>query len=67
MGLPEADVAMIARVAEDVLVKIGLIRVSAEGFADFMAVVSARTSPVPEMAAVVKRSAPWEPGYVAKR
>ena len=55
------------RAAEDVLMETGLIRMSADGFADFMAVVSAPASPVPEMAEVVKRPAPWEPGYVAKR
>ncbi len=55
------------RAAEDVLMETGLIRMSADGFADFMAVVSAPASPVPEMAEVVKRPAPWEPGYAAKR
>lgn len=55
------------RAAEDVLMETGLIRMSAEGFDDFMAVVSAPASPVPEMAEVVKRPAPWEPGYAAKR
>ena len=55
------------RAAEDVLMETGLIRMSAEGFDDFMAVVSAPASPVPEMAEVVKRPAPWEPGYTAKR
>ena len=55
------------RAAEDVLMETGLIRMSAEGFADFMAVVSAPASPAPEMAEVVKRPAPWEPGYAAKR
>ena len=55
------------RAAEDVLMETGLIRMSAEGFVDFMEVVSAPASPVPEMAEVVKRPAPWEPGYAAKR
>ena len=55
------------RAAEDVLMETCLIRMSPNGFADFMAVVSAPTAPVPEMVEVVNRPAPWEPGYVAKR
>ncbi|MCY3980761.1 MAG: DUF1778 domain-containing protein [Alphaproteobacteria bacterium] len=59
--------AAAVRAAEDVLMETDLIRMSAEGFADFMAVVSAPASLVPEMTEVVKRPAPWEPGCVAKR
>ncbi len=59
--------AAAVRAAEDVLMETDLIRMSAEGFADFMAVVSAPASLVPEMTEVVKCPAPWEPGYVAKR
>lgn len=55
------------RAAEDVLMESHPIRMSPEGFADFMAVVSAPAAPVPEMVEVVNRPAPWEPGYAAKR
>ena len=55
------------RAAEDVLMENRLIRMSHEGFADFMAVLSQPAKPVPEMVELVERPAPWEPGYVAKR
>jgi uncharacterized protein (DUF1778 family) len=45
----------------------GLIRMSPEGFADFMEILSRPPTIVPEMMEVLKRPAPWEPGYVAKR
>jgi uncharacterized protein (DUF1778 family) len=54
------------RAAEDVLMESRLIRMNSEGFADFMAVLSGPATPVPEMVELVKRPAPWEPGYVAK-
>ena len=43
-----------------------LIRMSAEGFADFMAILSGPAAPVPEMVDLAKCPAPWEPGYVRK-
>lgn len=55
------------RAAEEVLMDNRLIRMSPEGFADFMEVLSAPAAPVPEMVELAKRPAPWEPGYVAKR
>lgn len=55
------------RAAEDVLMESRLIRMSPEAFADFMAAVTGPAVPVPEMVEVVRRPAPWEPGYVAKR
>lgn len=55
------------RAAEDVLMENRLIRMSSEGFAEFMASLSVPAAPVPEMVELVKRPAPWEPGYVAKR
>lgn len=55
------------RAAEDVLMENRLIRMSPEGFAEFMDVLSAPTAPVPELVDLVKRPAPWEAGYVAKR
>ncbi|RWO01014.1 DUF1778 domain-containing protein [Mesorhizobium sp.] len=54
------------RAAEDVLMESRLIRMNSEGFADFMAVLSGPATPVPDMVELVKRPAPWEPGYVAK-
>jgi uncharacterized protein (DUF1778 family) len=54
------------RAAEDVLMESRPIRMSPEGFADFMAAVSGPATPAPEMVNLAKRPAPWEPGYVAK-
>lgn len=54
------------RAAEDVLMDNRLIRMSTEGFADFMAVLSRPAAPVPEMVDLAKRPAPWEPGYIQK-
>jgi uncharacterized protein (DUF1778 family) len=55
------------RAAEDVLMENRLIRMSQEGFAEFLAALSAPAAPVPEMVDLAKRPAPWEPGYVMKR
>ncbi|EJL51884.1 hypothetical protein PMI09_04175 [Rhizobium sp. CF122] len=44
-----------------------LVRMSPEGFADFVEVLSRPAAPVPEMVELAKRPAPLEPGYVAKR
>ena len=54
------------RAAEDVLMENRLIRMSAEGFAEFLAILSGPAAPVPEMVDLAKRPAPWEPGYVTK-
>ena len=54
------------RAAEDVLMENRLIRMSTEGFAEFMAVLSAPVTAVPEMVALAKRPSPWEPGYIEK-
>ena len=54
------------RAAEDVLMDNRLIRMSAEGFAEFLAILSGPAAPVPEMVDLAKRPAPWEPGYVTK-
>lgn len=54
------------RAAEDVLMENGLIRMSPEGFAEFMAALSSPGRTVPEMVEVAKRPAPWESGYTAK-
>lgn len=55
------------RAAEDALMENRLIRMSPEGFADFMATLSEPSTPVPEMVDIVGRPAPWEPGHVEKR
>ena len=55
------------RAAEDVLMENRLVRMSAKGFADFMAVLAKPAAPVPQMVELMKRRAPWEPGYAAKR
>jgi uncharacterized protein (DUF1778 family) len=55
------------RAAEEVVMENRLIRMSPEGFADFLDVLSGPAAPVPEMVELAKRPAPWEPGYVAKR
>lgn len=48
------------RAAEDALMEAGLIRMSQEGFAAFMAVLSAPAAAVEPMVEVLKRPAPWE-------
>lgn len=55
------------RAAEDVVMDNRLIRMSPEGFAEFMGVMARPASPVSEMVELAKRPAPWEPGYDAKR
>lgn len=55
------------RAAEDVLMDNRLFRMSPEGFAEFMEVLSAPAAPVPDMVELAKRSAPWEAGYTTKR
>ncbi|MCW2275508.1 DUF1778 domain-containing protein [Rhodoblastus acidophilus] len=52
--------------AETALLENRVIRMSEEGFADFLAALSAPPTPPPEMVEVVKRPAPWEPGYKPK-
>ena len=55
------------RAAEEVIMEQGLVRMSPEGFADFMEVLSRPAAQVPEMVELAKRPSPWESGYVAKR
>lgn len=55
------------RAAEEVVMENRLVRMSPEGFADFMDVLSRPAAPVPEMVDLAKRPAPWESGYIAKR
>jgi uncharacterized protein (DUF1778 family) len=53
--------------AEEVVMEQGLIRMSPEGFADFMEILAQPPVVVPEMSEVLKRPAPWEAGYEPKR
>ncbi|KAA5606365.1 DUF1778 domain-containing protein [Roseospira marina] len=55
------------RAAEEVVMENRLIRMSPEGFAEFIDVLSRPAAPVSEMVDLAQRPAPWEPGYVAKR
>lgn len=55
------------RAAEDVLMDNRLVRMSPEGFADFMQVLSTPAAPVPDLVELAKRPAPWEAGYTTKR
>lgn len=50
------------RAAEEVLMENRLIRMSPEGFADFVEVLSAPPAPVPEIVELMRRPAPWEVG-----
>jgi uncharacterized protein (DUF1778 family) len=54
------------RAAEDVLMEMQFIRMSPEGFADFIAVLSRPAEPSAEIVELAKRAAPWEPGYEPK-
>jgi uncharacterized protein (DUF1778 family) len=55
------------RAAEELIMENRLVRMSPEGFAEFMEVLSAPASPVPEIVELAKRPAPWDPGYITKR
>ncbi|MDO8608687.1 MAG: DUF1778 domain-containing protein [Phaeospirillum sp.] len=50
------------RAAEEVLLESGLIRMSQEGFAEFMAVLSTPASPVAPMVEILRRTTPWDQG-----
>lgn len=55
------------RAAEEVVMENRLIRMSPEGFAAFMDILSRPAMPVAEMVELGKRPAPWEPGYSPRR
>jgi uncharacterized protein (DUF1778 family) len=55
------------RAAEEVLMEQRLVRMTPEGFADFMKAISVPAAPVAEMVKLLRRPAPWEPGHVARR
>jgi len=48
------------RAAEDVLLEERLVRMTADGFAAFMAHINESVSAIPELVDVLKRPAPWE-------
>lgn len=54
------------RAAEEAVIEQQLIRMTEDGFADFMAVMAAPAEAVPELVEVLRRPAPWEAGYGAK-
>lgn len=54
------------RAAEEVLMEDRLMRMSPDGFACFMDALSRPAEPVPELAELARRPAPWEPGYRAR-
>jgi uncharacterized protein (DUF1778 family) len=55
------------RAAEDVLMENRLIRMSPEGFAEFLEVLSGPAAPVAGIVEMVRRPAPWEAGDQAKK
>jgi len=48
------------RAAEEVVLEQTLVRMSEEGFVAFMKAVTAPAAPVPELAELFRRKAPWE-------
>jgi len=54
------------RAAEEAVMEQQLIRMTEDGFADFMALMAAPVEVVPELVEILRRPAPWEAGYRAK-
>ena len=52
--------AAAVRAAEEVLMENRLIRMSPEGFAEFVGVLAMKDAPVPEIVELLRRPAPWE-------
>jgi uncharacterized protein (DUF1778 family) len=48
------------RAAEETLMEAGLVRMSKEGFAELLTILSKRAVPVAPMVEILKRPAPWE-------
>lgn len=48
------------RAAEDVLLETRMLRMSAQGFAQFLAALDAPATPVPALVELAQRRAPWE-------
>ena len=55
------------RAAEEVVMENTPIKLSPEGFADFMEIISQPAEPIPELVERLSRPAPWEDGYEPKR
>ena len=54
------------RAAEEALMEQQMIRMTHEGFAEFMALTAAPAEAVPELVDVLRRPAPWEAGHRVK-
>lgn len=52
-----------ASTPEDLLAELQPIRMSAEGFAEFLALLDAPATSVAEMVEVLRRAAPWETNH----
>ena len=50
------------RAAEDAVMASALVRMSAEGFAEFQAAIARPAAAVPVMVELMRRKAPWETG-----
>ncbi len=50
------------RAAEAVVMEQRLIRMTPQGFTDFLNALAQPAGPLPEMVELLKRPAPWEPG-----
>ncbi len=61
-GLSRADFIQqsAASTPEELLADLQPIRMSAEGFAEFLALIEAPATSVPEMVEVLQRPSPWE-------
>lgn len=55
------------RAAEEVVMENRLLRMSPEGFTEFVNILSRPAVSVPELVELARRPAPWEPGSVKKR
>jgi uncharacterized protein (DUF1778 family) len=54
------------RAAEAVVMETALIRMSPEGFDDFLALIAAPASPVPELVELARRRSPWDTSDAAR-
>ncbi|WP_372015377.1 hypothetical protein [Tistrella mobilis] len=63
------DFLMLANplVTQDSALDRGMIGMTPDSLADFLAALSRPAEPVADMAELLRRPAPWEPGYLAKR
>ena len=55
------------RAAEEVVMENLPIRMSPEGFAEFMDIISRPAEPIPELVEYLSRPAPWDAGYKPTR